>query len=43
MCVYLREFFSWVFMNSEVKWGFLMVLKLMVTFFPLHFAILQGF
>ena len=43
-CVFLpAKFFLWVFMSSEVKWGFLMVLNTMPTFFLLHFAILQGF
>ena len=43
VCFYPRKFFLWVFMSSEVKWGFSMVLNTMPTFFLFHFAILQGF
>ena len=43
-CVFLpAKMFLWVLMSSEVKWGFLMVLNTMPTFFLLHFAIWQGF
>ena len=43
VCVFTREIFLWVFMSSEVKWGLLMVLNTLPTFFLLHFTILQGF
>ena len=43
VCFYLREFFYVGFHEFRSEIGVLMVLNTMVPFFPLHFAILQGF